>query len=222
MLVMDGNFLHLRRNTLTIPTIQNLKTSLLEATEQIGTLKMEYTISIPKGLNENNTARSETRGYSSSNFDMVKRGNSHIIKFRPQLRIWQKIIVFEYFSRLHSKLIEFLVNGHFGTLSRNIALPDSRNWPHEPEATMPHQKFISVWDGDQNRGLTLITKGIPEYEPLLNEEEKFTLALTLYRSVGNWGHHLSVVPRMMIPDAQLFNRELTFEYRIGSTINSMG
>ena len=126
--VGDGwEFSPLEGDTLTIPTIQNLKTSLLEATEQIGTLKMEYTISIPKGLNENNTARSEEFvDIPVQTLISLKRGNSHIIEFKTTIKNMAKNHRIRILFPTPFKADQILVNGHFGTLSRNIALPDSQ------------------------------------------------------------------------------------------------
>jgi alpha-mannosidase len=212
----DGwEFAPIKDDIPVISKIQNLKSTLLEATEQIGTLQLEYCIQIPEGVMDNDAIRSPTLiDLNIVTLISLRRGNVPIIEFKTSLINVAKNHRLRVLFPTSFKADQITVNGHFGTLTRNITLPDDSKWGNKPEPTVPFQKFISLWDTNKNRGLTLLSKGISEYEPIQNEDGDITLALTLYRAVGKWGHHLNVVPRMMIPDAQLMNKELSFEYAI--------
>jgi mannosylglycerate hydrolase len=69
----------------------------------------------------------------------------------------------------------------FDVVARSIALPDCTGWKEPQPGTGPMKTFVDVSDGKQ--GFALISKGIPEYEVL--DDEQRTLALTLLRATGN-------------------------------------
>jgi alpha-mannosidase len=69
----------------------------------------------------------------------------------------------------------------FDVVARPIAVPDGRDWKEPPHGRHPMKTFVDVSDG-QN-GFALITKGLPQYEVL--DDEQRTLALTLLRATGN-------------------------------------
>ncbi|HEX4713555.1 MAG TPA: glycoside hydrolase family 38 C-terminal domain-containing protein [Ktedonobacteraceae bacterium] len=57
------------------------------------------------------------------------------------------------------------------------------DWAEQPVNTQPQKRFVSV--SDEQRGLALLNRGLPEYEVLPAEDERgVTLALTLLRCVG--------------------------------------
>lgn len=64
-------------------------------------------------------------------------------------------------------------------------IPDGgwHNWIEEPVDTQPQKRFVSV--SDEQHGLALLNRGLPEYEVLpAAEEQGVTIALTLLRCVG--------------------------------------
>jgi len=90
------------------------------------------------------------------------------------------------------------------------------NWVEPPPTTHPQLSWVSVSDG--NYGLTIASKGLPEYE-VKEEEGGAAIYITLFRAVG-WlsrgdlatrkGH---AGPQIATPEAQC-KRKFTFEYSI--------
>ena len=84
----------------------------------------------------------------------------------------------------------------------------------EPITTFPQYYFVDI--NDRKRGITVLNKGLPEYEIL---PDNSTIALTLFRAVG-WlarGDLLTRIgdagPIIFTPDAQCL-RQMTFEYAL--------
>lgn len=77
-----------------------------------------------------------------------------------------------------------LSDGHFYVNERSIRppSPEGADWVQPPQATVPQQDFSAVQDG--RRGLAILSRGLPEIEPVLDEEGAVELKLTLLRSVG--------------------------------------
>lgn len=69
----------------------------------------------------------------------------------------------------------------FDVVERPIALPDCSDWLEPLPKTHPQKSFVDV--SGSGIGLTLINKGLPEYE--VKDDEARTLALTLLRATGN-------------------------------------
>ena len=67
---------------------------------------------------------------------------------------------------------------------RRVAPPETwRDWVEEPVDTHPQKRFVSV--SNEQHGLALLNRGLPEYEVLPAEgEQGVTLALTLLRCIG--------------------------------------
>jgi mannosylglycerate hydrolase len=103
-------------------------------------------------------------------------------------------------------------SGHF-TVDERPRSPvkgkDGRYWPEMQ--TLPMQHFIDVSDGKQ--GLALLNNCLTEYE--LKDDEKSTLYLTLFRSMGNmiatWWEAVGVFPKQK--GSQML-RKLEFEYSL--------
>lgn len=71
----------------------------------------------------------------------------------------------------------WLADAPFEVVERDIALPDTTDWAEPWPETQPIRSFFAVCD--DNRGLAVFTKGIPEAVCL--DDEDRTLALTLLR-----------------------------------------
>jgi alpha-mannosidase len=71
---------------------------------------------------------------------------------------------------------------HFGVVERPVAVPvDDGTWFETPVGTYPAKTFVDISAGE--RGLMLATRGLPEYEALVEEDGTITIALTLLRCV---------------------------------------
>lgn len=76
----------------------------------------------------------------------------------------------------------------FDVVSRPLALPKfNSNWLEDPQPTAPQKTFVSVTNADRSLGLTVINRGLPEYELLPakpDDNQGVAVALTLLRAVG--------------------------------------
>lgn len=67
----------------------------------------------------------------------------------------------------------------FDVVERSIAVPPCSDWKEPMPTTHPQKSFVDISGG--GIGLTLINKGLPEYE--VKDDEARTMALTLLRAV---------------------------------------
>jgi alpha-mannosidase len=70
--------------------------------------------------------------------------------------------------------------GAFDVVERSIAVPPCTDWREPMPSAHPQKSFVDVSGGGV--GLSLINKGLPQYE--VKDDEARTIALTLLRAVG--------------------------------------
>ena len=109
--------------------------------------------------------------------------------------------------------------GAFDVIDRPIDLPPARqvaNWGQKPIPTKHQDAFVSVSGG--GKGLTLINRGLPEYEAR-RDRGQVSLVLTLFRSFGHLSVHdhfergSAAGPEIPTPDAQCL-RLLNVDYAV--------
>jgi alpha-mannosidase len=113
--------------------------------------------------------------------------------------------------------VESYAETPFAVVKREHRTYDTSQFPFEhPAMVAPMQRFVTI--GDKAKGLTLITKGLPEYE--LKVDKRGELALTLLRCVGKLsGRDLTTRPGGAAgwwnetPEAQCLGSH-TFEYSV--------
>jgi Alpha-mannosidase len=89
-------------------------------------------------------------------------------------------------------------------------------WVEDAPTTFPQQDWVDL--SDQQRGLCLINRGLPEYEVLASERRE--VAITLLRAVGHLGAGTDLLsaavgagPNIATPEAQI-QRRLTYSLSI--------
>jgi len=113
--------------------------------------------------------------------------------------------------------VESYAETPFAVVKRQHQTYDTSQFPFEhPALVAPMQRFVTI--SDNAKGLTLITKGLPEYE--LKVDKRGELALTLLRCVGKLsGRDLTTRPGGAAgwwnetPEAQCLGSH-TFEYSV--------
>ncbi len=113
--------------------------------------------------------------------------------------------------------VESYAETPFAVVKREHQIYDTSQFPFEhPAMVAPMQRFVTICDN--SKGLTLITKGLPEYE--LKVDKRGELALTLLRCVGKLsGRDLTTRPGGAAgwwnetPEAQCLGSH-TFEYSV--------
>ncbi len=147
------------------------------------TLEVVQTYSLPSGLTEDRDARSPQR--------VECRIVSRASLFPGVARIDIETDV-DNRARDHRLRVHFPTGvrsedahaeQHFGVLRRPLAPPEDNGTSMEtPIATYPQKSFVDV--SDEQRGLTVANRGLPEYEALQEAGGPVTIALTLLRCVG--------------------------------------
>jgi 2-O-(6-phospho-alpha-D-mannosyl)-D-glycerate hydrolase len=214
--VGDGwEFVSIPEEKPIISTGSDIKTYLIEASDFEGVIETSRVITIPNCAKEDNSSRSdEMVNIPVKTRITIEKGMHPVIKFKTTIKNLAKDHRLRLLLPTNLKTNTIAVNGHFGVLERSVIPPENKKWVRPPESIYPHHKFLSLWDEKQSRGLALFTKGIPEYDTIVNENGEITLALTLYRSTGGWGSHIGVNPAVPTPNAQLLDQDLVFEYAL--------
>lgn len=96
--------------------------------------------------------------------------------------------------------------GHFDVVTRQIKPP--KEW-HNAAPFYPQRSWVDINDGV--KGLTIINKGLPEYE--VYDDEARTIALTLLRCVGHLSGSGETPTAIPTPGAQCIGKH-RFEYSI--------
>lgn len=111
------------------------------------------------------------------------------------------------------------VEGAFDVLQRPIDLPpaeDVADWAQKPISTKHQDGFVSV--SDARRGLTVINRGLPEYEAR-RDRGGVSLLVTLFRAFSDLSRHdhfergSAAGPQVPTPDAQMLG-EFAADYAV--------
>lgn len=145
------------------------------------TCKVSQRLSVPKCAEPDRQSRSqETVKISISACISLSAGAKRVditTKIENTARDHRLRVLFP--SGIHTD--SSYAEGQFAVVQRPIRLPDDPNeyQIEKPLPTHPQQAFVDVNDGEV--GLTVINKGLPEYE--VKDDACRTIALTLLRSV---------------------------------------
>ncbi|KIL42183.1 hypothetical protein SD70_03240 [Gordoniibacillus kamchatkensis] len=171
------------------------------------TLKVEVDWSLPKGLDETRRSRSSdyvacrltsyvTLAAGSSRVDIRTEWNNEAGDHRLRALF-----------PLGKTAAVSHAEGHFDVVERPVAIGDAGNgWPETTVLQLPQQGYVSV--GGSGRGLTVASRGLPEFELL--SDSRGTLAVTLLRAVGWLSREDTLVrvggagPETPVPDAQSY------------------
>ena len=158
------------------------------------TIKLRANLNLPTSLTEDRYMRDE---YLISNlinvyitlYEDVKR-----IDFKIELENTCKDhrirVIFP--TRIKTNVVN--CDGHFMVITRDIKLPIAEDWIQKPLPTNHQKDFVSV--SDDTRTFSVLNKGLPEYEAVLNEDGTVSLAITLLRCVG-WLSRNDFISRRM-------------------------
>jgi mannosylglycerate hydrolase len=151
------------------------------------TLKIRANLNLPVSLSEDRYIRGE---YLVSNLIDI-----YITLYKDIKRIDFKIDL-ENISKDHRIRVLFpskiktrkvYTDGHFYVNPRNIDLPKAEKWAQKPLPTNHQKDFVSV--SDNSRTFSVLNKGLPEYEAIINEDGTISLAITLLRCIGWLSRH---------------------------------
>ena len=172
-----------------------------------GTLKVDFVLSLPKGLSEDRKARSsELVNCPITVFISLQRGIKRVdIAVEMENNAYDHRVRIAFPTGL--KTTHAFAEDTFWVISRPISPAiEEEGWIEAPATTHPQKAFVAV--ENEGRGFAVINRGLPEYEVT----EEGTIFVTLLRGVG-WlsrndlrtrkGH---AGPPYPVPEAQCLGR----------------
>lgn len=200
----EYNFTPLEHDTEILPTLVSTttyKTSLYE------TLILSLTLELPVSLTESRDSREETT--ITHNLDVLVT----LVKDVPQAEVQ---VYFENEALDHRLGVRFKTglkvnsaryDGHYDILTRAIDLPKSdSSWRELPRPEVPQRSFVDV--SDEEGGLMIANRGLPEVAVVRDENGDAEINLTLLRCVGwlsrddLWNRVGHAGPPLLTSDAQ--------------------
>lgn len=181
--------------------------------------EITHKLMIPKFLNSDRTGRSR---------ELIELKINTIVKLRADSKIIDvKTIIFNNSSDHMVKVLcsapiksdYSFAEDHFSVIKRKNVIETPENWKELdyksfPLPIYPMQRFVDI--NDENAGIAVLSKGLPEYEIYTND----TVALTLLRSVGKMGKsNLEIRPgrvsgiEFSTPDSQMLGK-YEFEFAV--------
>lgn len=156
----------------------------VEDYDVVASIEVYFNLNLPIGLTETRDKRTD---------DTIESAASLFISLNSEEKIIYVDIIVDNESMDHRLRVLFSsglqpkdgkvhADGHFYVVPRDIKLPKVEDWSQNPVPTHHQNNFVSVNDG--NKCFAVMNRGLPEYEPILNEQNNADLAITLFRSVG--------------------------------------
>ena len=180
--------------------------------------RIDYEWSLPEGLDGFRRKRSETRVRYPMNITLS------LLQGTPRLDIE---ITIDNHARDHRLRMVFPsdvqttfsdASAQYDVVSHPVKVcpvPEGA-WVEDPPTTFPQQDWVDLSDGE--RGLCIISRGLPEYEILDTDRREITI--TLLRAVGFLGSAgemqtatVGAGPNIATPEAQI-QRKLTFSLSV--------
>jgi len=146
---------------------------------------VHYDLVVPKDLNHETDMRSEEVITCGFKFTYTLRANSKRVDIHSEIenKASNHRIRAMFPTAIYSEYS--YAEDHFGVLARpnNIDVKDwkEKGYNEKPLPIYPQQGFVDLSDG--KLGVSILNKGLPEYEIIDNS----TIALTLLRAVGHLG-----------------------------------
>jgi alpha-mannosidase len=106
------------------------------------------------------------------------------------------------------------VKSAFQIYERSVDTPWDLEGSYATTGCYPQHSFMGLYDSHKKVGVSILNKGLPEYETYRDENKNIIIALTLLRSQGQWVVHLGLHPNVMTPDAQWLGQKFAADYSI--------
>ncbi len=153
--------------------------SIVEDGELQSTVKVELNMLIPKSLTSDKSKRSDEEVILPvTSFITLKKGCPRLdITTQFENNAWDHRLRVCFPTGMKTSTVD--VETAFDVVSRNIELPDTRDWVEPVTGTQPHLSFFDL--SDKNSGLAVISHGLVEYE--VQDNESRTMVLTLLKGV---------------------------------------
>lgn len=151
------------------------------------TIKLRANLNLPASLTEDRYMRDEVLISNLIDVNITLYKDIKRIDFKIELVNASKDhrIRALFPSQIKSKTVD--CDGHFAVISRDVELPVANNWAQKPLPTNHQKDFVSV--SNEQRTFSVINKGLPEYEAIINEDGTISLAITLVRGIEWLSRH---------------------------------
>ena len=200
--------------------------TLTEQSDTLATFRVELIMSLPESDAQNHSTRSETmRDLPIVTYYTIE-ADSDIVKCKTLLRNTVKDHRMRVLFKTDIQSDVAHAGSPFDVVQRPIHLDDydESSIPEDvkkviigareakPNTIFLNREFVDI--NDEENGLAVLSKGLPEYQII----EQDTIALTLFRSVGWIAKDINsrigdAGPEIFTPDAQCL-REMAFEYAV--------
>jgi len=178
------------------------------------TLKIRANINLPSSLSEDRYIRDEYLVSNLIDISITLYKDIKRIDFKIDLENASKDHRIRVLFPSKIKSSKVYSDGHFYVNPRNVELPEAEKWAQKPLPTNHQKDFVSV-SGD-SRTFSVLNKGLPEYEAIINIDGTISLAITLLRCIEWLSRHDLVSrrnnagPDLNTPKAQCIGKH-TFE-----------
>jgi len=189
------------------------------------TLKIRANFNLPASLSEDRYIRGEYLVSNLIDIYITLYKESNRIDFKIDLQNFSKDhrirVLFP--SKIKSRKVHS--DGHFYVNPRNVELPKTEKWAQKPLPTNHQKDFVSV--SDDSRTFSVLNKGLPEYEAVINNDGTISLAITLLRCIEWLSRHdfasrrNNAGPDLNTPKAQCIGKH-TFELSLVIEDNKSG
>ncbi len=194
------------------------KVRILDDTGLLGCAEAKFRFDLPRSLNRDRKNRQDrmarcdvrvrvTLRAGSDRLDVETDFNNHA--FDHRLRAWFPTAI---------NTDQVISDGHFLLNKRPLKRPSDPAWDQPAPPTWPQQDFSAFQD--EQSGLAIFNRGLPEFETWAGEDGGAIYALTLLRCV-DWlsrddfptRKNTNAGPTLHTPDAQCYGRH-TFRYAV--------
>ncbi|GAH80218.1 unnamed protein product, partial [marine sediment metagenome] len=146
------------------------------------TLKIRANLNLPVSLSEDRYIRGEFLVSNLIDIYITLYKDIKRIDFKIDLENMSKDHRIRVLFPSKIKTRKVYSDGHFYVNPRDIDLPKAEKWAQKPLPTNHQKDFVSV--SDNSRTFSVLNKGLPEYEAIINEDGTISLAITLLRYIG--------------------------------------
>jgi alpha-mannosidase len=195
--------------------VEKIHVSLAEAGHSSATLRVDIHWMLPKAISEDRLSRQSD--YVDTNISTFVTLAAHSKRVNVKTE-WNNVTEDHRLRALFPLGEEVNVSkseGHFDVLERRVVPEEGNGWPEPYVPMMPQQGYVSI--NGATKGLTIVNKGLPEYEVL--QDGNGTIALTTLRAIGWCSREDTLVrmggagPETPTPDAQSLGKN-SVEYSI--------
>jgi len=213
----EYNYSFLRNDEQILSKSFKPRLSVVESGPLRGAIRIRTRMKLPQKIDRNKKCRSKENGILKLSSIVYLDYNSPLVYFKTDVHNTIEDHRLRVLFQTDVPTNKTHAESPFHITTREHRTINNTNFKMEiPSTTHPMKRFVTVTDG--KKGLTLFSKGLPEYE--FSPERQHTLALTLLRCLGRLsGDDLitrpggNAGPPMSTPEAQCQGK-FTFEYAI--------